>query len=297
MRTSTRHGGAAVRRTLVCAAWATLAGSALVGGLEAAEPNSGHGSSAALRQDAQRHLPLQRLTPNGRAATQRVLDDVAVFRRLPSQTIECDAEMYGFLIENPDLVINIWEVMGVTKVSLRKTGPSSFHLDDGNGTVGDLHYIYRSPTQHVIFCEGTYTGSLFPRPIRGRCLISLRSTPHQEAQGRALVQCKLDSFVQMDNLGVEMFARTFHNVLGGIADHNFREVAGFVASVSQAAESAPENLHQIAERCRRVPPTTTQRFVAISDRIFEDAAATTRSTGQPPRTAMVRRPFSDDAQR
>jgi hypothetical protein len=237
------------------------------------------GSSQVLRQDASRSLPLTKLSPQGRTLAAKVLGDVTIFRRLPTQVIECDAEMFGFLVENPDLVINIWDVMGVTKVTMKRLGPSSFQLDDGHGTTGTIHYLYRSPTQHVVYCEGSYVGSLLPRAIRGRCILSLRSVPIRDADDRAYVQCRLDSFVQLDNAGVEVFAKTFQNLIGGIADHNFRETTNFAAKVSEAAEETPENIHRIAARLDAVTPETKHRFTMIGDRIGSAALGLTEDGG------------------
>lgn len=237
------------------------------------------GSTPAMRQDAARALPLSKLTPQGRALAAKVLGDVTIFRRLPTQVIESDSEMFGFLVENPDLVINIWEVMGVTKVSMKRIGPSSFQLDDGHGTTGTIHYLYRSPTQHVVYCEGSYVGSLLPRPIRGRCILSLRSVPIRDAQDRSYVQSRLDSFVQLDNAGVEVFAKTFQSVIGGIADHNFRETTSFAAKVSEAAEDTPENIRRLAARLDAVTPETKHKFTTIGDRIGSAALGLTDDAG------------------
>jgi len=237
------------------------------------------GSTPAMRQDAARALPLSKLTPQGRALAAKVLNDVTIFRRLPTQVIESDSEMFGFLVENPDLVINIWDVMGVTKVSMKRLGPSSFQLDDGHGTTGTIHYLYRSPTQHVVYCEGSYIGSLLPRAIRGRCILSLRSVPIRDADERSYVQCRLDSFVQLDNVGVEVFAKTFQSVIGGIADHNFRETTSFAAKVSEAAEETPDNIHRLASRLDAVTPETKRKFTTIGDRIGSAALGLTEDFG------------------
>jgi hypothetical protein len=241
------------------------------------------GSSSALRQDALRSMPLSKLTPQGKALSKRVLDDITVFRRMPTQVIESDAELFGFLVEHPDVVINIWDVLGVTKVSLKRLGPNSFRIDDGNGTTGDIHFLYRSPTQYLVYCEGTYTGSMLTRPIRGRCLLSLRAVPIRDAEERDYVQCRLDSFVQVENIGADLFAKTFQSLIGGIADHNFRETTGFVAKVSEAAEDSPDNLHRIAARLDQVPLTTRKEFTDIGDRIGAEAigASVGRTASRP----------------
>ena len=250
-----------------------------------------HGNSRELQADALRSVPLNKLTPQGRALATSIINDTTVFRRLPQQVIEADAELYLFLLEHPELVINMWEVMGVTKVTIKKIGPTSYHIDDGQGTSGDIHFLYRSQSQHIVFCEGTYTGTLMPRPIKGRCILSLRSAHVRDADDRSYLQCRLDSFVQLDNFGVEMFAKTFQTMIGGIDDQNFRETTGFVSSVSAAAEAAPENLHRIASKCRNVTPETRQEFASISNRIYRDVMGMTLPKG----TAAIASPVNGGA--
>jgi hypothetical protein len=229
------------------------------------------GSAANLRQDALRNLPLSKLTPQGRKLAQAVIDDTTVFRRLPTQQFECDADLYAFMLDYPELVINMWEVMGVTKVRLAKMGPTSWSLDDGAGTTGKIYILYRSPAQHVVYAEGSYVGSMVPRGIRGRCVVTIRHGQGRAADGRTIMQCRLDSFVQLDNLAADLLAKAFHSALGNIADHNLKEITGFVSSVHQAAETAPDNLERITAKCGRIPDQTKHDFLAITDRIYDQA--------------------------
>ena len=279
----------------------TIAIASLVSPTNAAEAPSSYGSSSALRQDALRSMPLNKLTPQARTVVDKVLNDVTVFRRLPTQVIECDAEMYVFLVEHPDVVINMWEVMDVTKVTMQRLGETSFRLDDGAGTTGNCQYLYRSPTQHLAYCEGTFIGSMFPRPIRGRCIISLRSVPVCDAYNRNYVQCRLDTFVQIDNVGVELFAKTFQSQIGQIADHNFRETTAFVSNVSRAAEAAPQNIHRIAAKLNKITPEAKSRLTAIGDRISASAAVSQSSEGPrliaPAGPPTVQRPSPNGAAR
>jgi hypothetical protein len=290
-----------VRAAAYWACCAAIAASASSGELRGADvPSAGgapFGSAANLRQDALRILPLSKLTAQGRTLTQGIINDTTVFRRLPTQQFECDADLYAFMLDYPELVINMWEVMGVTKVKLTRIGPSSFNLDDGNGTTGKIHILYRSPAQHVVYAEGNYVGSMVPRSIRGRCIVTIRHGQGRAADGRSIMQCRLDSFVQLDNLGLELIAKTFHSTLGNIADHNLKEITGFVTSVQQAAETAPENLARITAKCNRVPEQTKQDFLAIADRIYEQAMGRAElsarsSTGAPSTT--VRRPVTTE---
>jgi hypothetical protein len=137
---------------------------------------------------------------------------------------------------------------------------------------------------------------MWSRPIHGRCLLALRSAAVEDADARQYIQCRLDSFVQIDNIGIEMFVKTFQGALGNVADHNFKETTGFVSGVSRTAEAAPENIQRIATKLQRVTPEERQEFVAIGHRVAaraDQAAARTadsRSRGAPttaevPRTA------------
>jgi hypothetical protein len=96
----------------------------------------------------------------------------------------------------------------------------------------------------------------------------------------------------LDNLGIELIAKTFHATLGNIADHNLKEITGFVSSVHQAAETAPENLERIALKCARVPDQTKQDFLVIADRIYEQAMGRADLGGTP--QATVRRPATTE---
>jgi hypothetical protein len=87
--------------------------------------------------------------------------------------------------------------------------------------------------------------------------------------------------VQIDNVGADLFAKTFQSVLGGIADHNFRETTAFVAKVHEAAEDSPDNLHRLAARLDRIPVTTKKQFTDIGDRIGAEALGATRTAALP----------------
>jgi hypothetical protein len=102
-------------------------------------------------------------------------------------------------------------------------------------------------------------------------VVTIRHGQGRAADGRTIMQCRLDSFVQLDNFGVELIAKAFHTALGNIADHNLKEICGFVSSVHQAAETAPENLERIASRCGRIPEQTRSEFLTIADRIYDQA--------------------------
>jgi hypothetical protein len=237
----------------------------------AASPTSGNTSRQA-RDDAARAIPLAQLSADDRAKVNAVLEDVTLFRRLPTQTIECDMHLYRFLIEHPEVVISMWRVMGITDIHLSRLDDSSFEADDRAGTRGKLRYLLRSPELHLIYGEGKYEGALLPKAVRGQGVFMLRSTPYTDRDGRLMMQCRLDSFVRMELVTVEVLARTFQPLVGHVADHNYRETALFLNRIHRAAQVNPEGLTQLVAQLEGVDRDTVKGFSKITDTIATQAA-------------------------
>ncbi len=72
----------------------------------------------------------------------RVVQNPSLFRRVPVQVIDCDPNLYLFLVRHPEVVVNIWQVMGISRVTLEQTGPDSYKGDDAAGTTGTVRLCY-----------------------------------------------------------------------------------------------------------------------------------------------------------
>ena len=101
-------------------------------------------TSNRARQDALRSIPLEKLAPADRAKVTSVLSNVSVFRRLPTKVIDCDPDMYLFLVRHPDVVVNIWELLKVSRLQLWQTGDGRFLIAEPGGAAGSLRFVYRS---------------------------------------------------------------------------------------------------------------------------------------------------------
>ncbi|MCA9266401.1 MAG: hypothetical protein KDA60_21225, partial [Planctomycetales bacterium] len=96
----------------------------------AASPNEATTSREA-RNEAASAIPYGELTEDAQRRIAAVIDKPSAYRRLPIETIECDPSLYIFLIRNPEVVVNIWDLMGVTDLSIQRTGPFTFASSDG----------------------------------------------------------------------------------------------------------------------------------------------------------------------
>ncbi|MDA7977516.1 MAG: hypothetical protein MPJ50_01945 [Pirellulales bacterium] len=270
-------GSPCSRRTLL----AGLAGSLSMLALQpsrliAAPPVSrdpGGSSSARDRAAAIRAIPMNALDRAARQKVNAVLASITIFRRLPVQMFQCDPELYLFMIEHPDVTTNIWEVLGVSDVAIRKTGQRTFSANDGAGTKSDIEFLHVAPDTHLLYAVGSYDGSLFTRPVRGGALLLLKSGTIKDKGGRSYLTCRLDVFCRVDHLGVELTAKTFQGLVGKSADHNFVESISFLDQLSQAAAARSKRVLEIADQLDKVTSEDKQAFSRIVNRIGESSPA------------------------
>ena len=240
----------------------------------------------AARQDAVKSIPFDKLDAKGRAKVVSVLADVSFFRRMPVQVIPCDPDLYLFLVRHPDVVVNIWQVVGVTRVAMQETGPGTFQVIDPAGTKGSAEYLYSDHETQLIYSEGAYEGPLFSRPAKGRCLMVLKTGYMREPDGRYYITSRMDVFMQMNNIGVDLLTKAFSPLVGKVADMNLAYTAGFFASFSRTAERNHQGVRQLADKLSTVRPEVREQLAQLAERAAEKAAELAeRAAAEPPRVA------------
>lgn len=229
-------------------------------------------SGRAARQSALKEIPFDKLDADAQAKVSSVLSSISLFRRLPIQVVQCDPDLYLFLVEHPDVVVNMWEVMGVTQITMRATGPGTFDLTDTAGTTGSVEFLYSNHDTHLIYTEGAYRGPPFARPVGGRGLIVLKTGYVRETDGRYYVTCRLDSFMSVDNVGAELFTKTLGPLVGKVADMNFTYTVSFVGSVSQTSEDDHRGMQRMAGMLTNVEPEVRQKLAVLAGEVAQKAA-------------------------
>jgi len=229
----------------------------------AASPNQAT-SSRAAREDAVRSIPLDRIPADMRGKIEGTLAASSLYRRLPVQVTQCDPELYLFMVRHPEVVVNIWEVMQISNVALERTGPDTFRATDNAGTACDVKFCYSDHETQVIYAEGAYSGPMFNRPIRARCVLLLKSGYMQETDGQFYVTSRMDTFIQIEHAGVEMLAKTLQVLVHRSADYNFVETAAFLGTVSRTAAANPQGMLRLAGKLTNLDPAVRDRFAELS---------------------------------
>ena len=126
-------------------------------------------TSRASREEAIRELPFASLDEPVRTKIRNIVNNPTIYRRMPIEVVPCDPELYVFLVRYPEIVVNMWQLMGVTKVNISRTGPYAYDTLDGAGTVSKVQLVYGTDEKHLFLAEGHYEGPLLPRRVTGRC--------------------------------------------------------------------------------------------------------------------------------
>jgi hypothetical protein len=242
-------------------------------------------TSRAARDDAVRSIPIEKLDPPARTKVAAILADVSLFRRMPVKVIDCDPSLYLFLVRHPDVVVNIWEVLEISNLRLREVAPRTYQVIDTVGTRATVEVLYSSHDTQVIYATGSYSGPLLARPVQGRCLLLLRNGYVRETNGRHYITSRLDTFMQVDNGGIELLAKTLQPLMGKTADNNFEQTMAFLGSLSRTAEVNSRGVQRLASKLEYVQPQ------------YRDELAKLAATlGEGPRETVAAKPTAGSVQ-
>lgn len=247
--------------------------------LEATEPlrlfrfGRTHPSPYDQRQQIIADLPLDRLTGEAKQRILSIASSPTLYRRLPTQAITCEPEMFLFLARKPEVMVGVWELMGITKVQAERTGPYHLNATDGSGTECKIDLVYGDTSLHLYTAEGSYDGPMVAGRIRGRGVFVLRSSYATGSVGQTTVTGTIDCFVQIDNLGADLIARTLSGLIGKSADYNFVETARFMSQVSLASQQNTPAMIDVAKRIGQVDESTRQEFVSMVEKVAAKPSA------------------------
>lgn len=232
------------------------------------ENSAGATSDRAARDEAMRAIPWREIAEPQRRKVQYVVQNASMYRRLPTRVIDCDPDLFTFLLQHPEVVVDVWQMMGVSRVTLQETANQSFKADDGAGTTGSVSYVYTNwgvgaTNLAVVYADGAYEGKPFINPLRAKSVIVLQSGAVQETNGRNYVTVRVDSFVCIEQMGLELVAKTVQPWINQTADRNFIETLGFVSTFSQTAEKNPQGMQRLAARLRTVDGPTREQLVSL----------------------------------
>jgi hypothetical protein len=223
-------------------------------------------------------MPLDRIPEPQRRAIEPCLRAATLYRRLPVETVTCDANLLDFALAKPEAIVDIWRVLGISRLTLDPVGPRQWRLSDGYGTVGVLRLVHQERQDRggllVFHGRGAYTGPLSPKNLTGSCVLLVRHGPAMPAvDGRQRQIVQIDTFLDMDGVGLEIVTRTLQPLIVRSAASNLHEICLFMSTLSDSARTNPEGVAQLAGRLQQTDAADRQALATIARQAAQPAAA------------------------
>jgi hypothetical protein len=217
----------------------------------------GASTSEEAKADARRSVRLAKIEPAYQQAVRDVLANPSLFRRLPTSVVDCHPDLFTFLAQNPEVLVQIWRHLGVSQVQLTRIDEKTFDISDGAGTTGKLVVVEQTcepnaQNRIVMYAEGSYEGKPFQQPLSASCVVVLTSGSVEETNGRRYVASRLDSFIKLDRRSLELVAKAVHPFVGQTADRNFTDTMSFVSNLSYTAETRPDVVEKLADDVKKL---------------------------------------------
>lgn len=221
------------------------------------------------KEEAVQAIPLGYLNPVAQQKALDVLEKTTLYRRLPVSSIEADPDYYRFLVRNPEVIVEIWRLMGVTRMVCERTGDFTYRCDDHAGTVSEVELLYGTENLHLFWATGTYSNTLNKKPINGDCLMLLRTTSRPGPGGKPTVDSTLDVFLTIENATASLVAKTLAPMVGKTADHNFVESLKFVQRLNETTGRNGPGVQGMADRLEGLTEPVRDQFIEIVDVVYE----------------------------
>jgi hypothetical protein len=239
--------------------------------------NDSGSSSREARRRALAALPLDKIAEPHRRAIEPCLRAATLYRRLPAETVACDDELLDFALTRPEAIVDIWRVLGISRLALDPMGPRQWRLSDGYGTVGVIRLVHQERQGRggllVFHGRGAYTGPLSPKNLTGSCVLLVRHAPAMPAvDGSQRQTVQIDTFLDMDGVGLEIVTRTLQPLIVRSAASNLHEICVFMSTLSDSARSNPEGVAQLAARLGQTAAADRQALATIARRAAQPGA-------------------------
>ena len=223
-------------------------------------------STTAIRKQALNDLPLSELDEEATSKVYVVLNNLAMYRRLPTLSFDVDPDVYNYFVRHPDVAVATWRAMEISKFQLAEVEPNAYEADAGDGSVGRIQILRQTPSDTLIHCEGAFKSPLLPRPIVARSVMRLQTTFAKEVDGRIVATHSGDVFVEFPSQAVETVAKVISPVSHSIADRNFKQITLYVHLMTQAMAKHPGWIEVIGNKLDGVTPQQRLQFLEVSAR-------------------------------
>ena len=265
------------------------------GNANAQEQLAAGSSSKKFRNQTVKSLPYNQLNQQTKDKIGDILAKPSIYRRLPVTSIVADPDYFRFLVRYPEVIVNIWQLMGVTQMTTERVGPYVVATNDGAGTISNLELVYGTDNLHIFYGTGSYEGSVIKRKLRGGCVLVLRTESHIGSDRKPIATSQLDVFLKVENATAGLIAKTISPLVGSTADHNFVETMKFVQRLNDTTSKNGPGVQKMGKKLS-IDAETRRKFNDVVDVVFQRAINASAPAGNSVRPASMETQYSPPSQ-
>ena len=116
------------------------------------------------------------------------------------------------------------------------------------------------------------------RRVTGRGVLVLKCGYVRETNGRYYITSRMDTFLTIEPVGIELLGKTVSPLMGKTVDNNFLQTVAFLGSLSRTAETNGRGVQRLAMQLKHVQPDVRDQFAEIA---FKLSVSTATAPSEP----------------
>ena len=231
-------------------------------------------SGLSAKQKAFGNIPFERMTASATERIKSTINSEAVYKHLPESTIQCSPELYIQLVRYPELVCNMWELMGAAKFRVNRIGEFEFTLSDLKGNTSQVELIYGTHETHVFLIDGKYKGPLLVKNIKAKTVVVVHSSFELNDKSEPITRHSIDLFMKLDSGVGEIVEGVVVPLFMKATEWSYDEITKFVGQVYNVALTKPDGMHRLINKLTRCQPAIRKRLSNVTTAIAESSVRT-----------------------
>jgi len=173
-------------------------------------------------------FPVEKVDPEWACRLQPIVTNYTTANKVgPIRTAMAET-LYVYLLDHPPTAAALINRLDLGLYKAETRGPGRYWGDDGEGTAGIVHLVYRDRRSRIYYLEGSHDSRLLPN-VTGKAVVLLRMNPVKVTDNEA-VDTTLVSYTKLDNRVLSGLVSLLRPLVGGVVT---RKLAKGVETVNR----------------------------------------------------------------
>jgi hypothetical protein len=199
--------------------------------------------SAQVRSAAR--IPINAVPPGVRERLRPVLSQPTLYGHGPAELFAGRADLYCWLLTNPDQALRAWQRLGAKCADIRSLGGGKYSWKDGHGSEIHWQVVVNEASLCVWFAEGKVRPGLFLPPVPVRVVLVLRHSDHSDSSERTLIYHQADVFLKTESKTAALATQMLGASAPKVAEQGLRQLELFFSGLVWYVYQHPDRIAEL----------------------------------------------------